>query len=81
DDVTLESWNEKLKKAPVFAFDTETHSLDNIAANLVGLSFAIEPGVAAYVPDAHDNLDAPDQLSRQPALELLKPLREDEKVR
>ncbi|SUH11978.1 DNA polymerase I [Salmonella enterica subsp. enterica] len=62
DDVTLESWIEKLKKAPVFAFDTETDSLDNIAANLVGLSFAIEPGVAAYVPVAHDYLDAPDQI-------------------
>ncbi|EMJ0252750.1 DNA polymerase I [Salmonella enterica] len=81
DDVTLESWIEKLKKAPVFAFDTETDSLDNIAANLVGLSFAIEPGVAAYVPVAHDYLDAPDQISRQRALELLKPLLEDEKVR
>ncbi|MCL6395280.1 DNA polymerase I, partial [Pectobacterium atrosepticum] len=81
DDVTLESWIAKLKKAPVFAFDTETDSLDNIAANLVGLSFAIEPGVAAYVPIAHDYLDAPDQISRQRALELLKLLLEDEKVR
>ncbi|OZH78305.1 DNA polymerase I [Salmonella enterica subsp. enterica serovar Heidelberg] len=59
----------------------ESDSLDNIAANLVGLSFAIEPGVAAYVPVAHDYLDAPDQISRQRALELLKPLLEDEKVR
>lgn len=47
----------------------------------MGLSFAIEPGVAAYVPVAHDYLDAPDQISRQRALELLKPLLEDEKVR
>jgi len=75
---TLEEWIAKLKKAPVFAFDTETDSLDNISANLVGLSFAIEPGVAAYVPVAHDYLDAPDQIARDRALELLKPLLEDE---
>lgn len=78
DEATLEAWIAKLKKAPVFAFDTETDSLDNISANLVGLSFAIEPGVAAYVPVAHDYLDAPDQIARDRALELLKPLLEDE---
>ncbi len=71
---------EKLKKAPVFAFDTETDSLDNITANMVGLSFATEPGVAAYVPVAHDYLDAPEQISRERALELLKPILEDEKA-
>lgn len=81
DEATLESWIEKLQKAPVFAFDTETDSLDNIAANLVGLSFAIEPGVAAYIPVAHDYLDAPDQIPRERALELLKPLLEDENAR
>ena len=48
----------------VFAFDTETDSLDNISANMVGLSFATEPGMAAYVPVAHDYLDAPEQISR-----------------
>ncbi len=47
---------------------------------MVGLSFAIEPGVAAYIPVAHDYLDAPDQISRERALELLKPLLEDEKA-
>ncbi|TGC92161.1 DNA polymerase I, partial [Salmonella enterica subsp. enterica serovar Wilhelmsburg] len=73
DDVTLESWIEKLKKAPVFAFDTETDSLDNIAANLVGLSFAIAPGVAAYVPVAHDYLDARDDISRPRGLGRLLP--------
>ncbi|MFU0923076.1 DNA polymerase I [Kluyvera sichuanensis] len=78
DEATLVSWIEKLKKAPLFAFDTETDSLDNISANMVGLSFATEPGVAAYVPVAHDYLDAPDQISRERALELLKPLLEDE---
>lgn len=81
DEATLETWIAKLKKAPVFAFDTETDSLDNISANLVGLSFAIEPGVAAYVPVAHDYLDAPDQISRDRALAMLKPLLEDENAR
>ncbi|WP_333012814.1 DNA polymerase I [Kluyvera sichuanensis] len=78
DEATLVSWIEKLKKAPLFAFDTETDSLDNISANMVGLSFATEPGIAAYVPVAHDYLDAPDQISRERALELFKPLLEDE---
>ena len=78
NEATLVSWIEKLKKAPLFAFDTETDSLDNISANMVGLSFAIEPGVAAYVPVAHDYLDAPDQIARERVLELLKPLLEDD---
>lgn len=80
DEETLQSWIGKLKSAALFAFDTETDSLDNISANLVGISFAIEPGVAAYVPVAHDYLDAPDQVPRDRALELLKPLLEDEKL-
>ena len=80
DEATLVEWIAKLKKAPLFAFDTETDSLDNISANMVGLSFAIEPGVAAYVPVAHDYLDAPDQIPRERVLELLKPLLEDDKV-
>lgn len=80
DEETLKAWIAKLEKAPVFAFATATDSLDNISANLVGLSFAIEPGVAAYIPVAHDYLDAPDQISRERALELLKPLLEDEKA-
>ena len=79
DEKTLESWIKKLKKAPVIAFDTETDSLDNLTANLVGLSFAVEPGLAAYVPVAHDYLDAPDQIPRQRVLALMKPLLEDEK--
>ncbi|WHP31325.1 DNA polymerase I [Trabulsiella odontotermitis] len=79
DEETLKSWIEKLKEAPLFAFDTETDSLDNVSANMVGLSFATEPGVAAYVPVAHDYLDAPAQIPRDRVLELLKPLLEDEK--
>lgn len=80
DEDTLQEWIGRLKKAPVFAFDTETDSLDNLTASLVGLSFATEPGLAAYVPVAHDYLDAPDQLPRERVLELLKPLLEDEKL-
>lgn len=80
EESQLVAWIEKLKKAPVFAFDTETDSLDNISANMVGLSFATEPGMAAYVPVAHDYLDAPEQISRERALELLKPILEDEKA-
>ncbi|MRS91906.1 DNA polymerase I [Enterobacteriaceae bacterium RIT714] len=80
EESQLIAWIEKLKKAPVIAFDTETDSLDNISANMVGLSFATEPGIAAYVPVAHDYLDAPDQIPRERVLELLKPLLEDEKV-
>jgi len=79
DEETLKQWIEKLKKVSVIAFDTETDSLDNISANMVGLSFAAEPGVAAYVPVAHDYLDAPEQISRERVLELMKPLLEDEK--
>ncbi|XPE67070.1 hypothetical protein ACNKHR_11660 [Shigella flexneri] len=52
-------WIAKLEKVPAFGFDTETDSLDNISANLVGFSFAIQPGVAAYIPVAHDYLDVP----------------------
>ncbi|WP_336996766.1 DNA polymerase I [Leclercia sp. UBA7405] len=80
EESQLVAWIEKLKNAPVFAFDTETDSLDNISANMVGLSFATEPGIAAYVPVAHDYLDAPDQISRERVLELLKPILEDDKA-
>lgn len=81
DEDTLKTWIESLKKAPLFAFDTETDSLDNISANMVGLSFAVAPGMAAYVPVAHDYLDAPAQMSRERVLELLKPILEDDKYR
>ncbi|GAA3916090.1 DNA polymerase I [Gibbsiella dentisursi] len=77
DEETFNTWLEKLKKAEVFAFDTETDSLDTLSANLIGLSFAIAPGEAAYLPVAHDYLDAPPQLDRAYVLETLKPLLED----
>ncbi|MTD37484.1 DNA polymerase I [Erwinia sp. CPCC 100877] len=80
DEETLKVWITRLEKAPIFAFDTETDSLDGLTANLVGLSFADKPGHAAYVPVAHDYLDAPDQIPRDRVLELLKPLLENEKA-
>ncbi|ACX90207.1 DNA polymerase I [Pectobacterium parmentieri] len=80
DEKTLLDWVERLKLADVFAFDTETDGLDTLTANLIGLSFAIKPGEAAYLPLAHDYLDAPDQLDRATVLALLKPLLEDEKL-
>ncbi|MBA0167423.1 DNA polymerase I [Pectobacterium sp. CFBP8739] len=80
DEKTLLDWVERLKQADVFAFDTETDGLDTLTANLIGLSFAIKPGEAAYLPLGHDYLDAPEQLDRDKVLALFKPLLEDEKL-
>ncbi|MEQ5226995.1 DNA polymerase I [Proteus cibi] len=77
---SLARWVERLKKAPAFAFDTETDSLNNIDARLVGLSFAIEPGKAAYIPLRHEYLDAPDQLPVNEVLAALKPILEDKNI-
>jgi len=74
------TWLEKLKAAEYFAFDTETTSLNYMEARIVGVSFAVAPGEAAYVPLAHDYIDAPAQLDRSWALNKLKPLLEDEAV-
>ena len=73
----LESWLARLRSAPLFAFDTETTSLDYMVAEIVGVSFCIEPGVAAYVPLAHDYAGAPEQLPRERVLAALRPLLED----
>ncbi len=73
----LDRWINKLEEAELFAFDTETTSLDYIAAQLVGVSFSVEPGEAAYVPLAHDYADAPQQLSCEQVLQQLRPLLED----
>ncbi|EOI6446265.1 DNA polymerase I [Vibrio parahaemolyticus] len=78
DEASFNAWLEKLKAAELFAFDTETDSLDYMVANLVGLSFAIDEGMAAYVPVAHDYLDALEQLDRDWVLEQLKPILEDD---
>ncbi len=73
----LERWVERLRQADLFAFDTETTSLDYMQARIVGVSFAIEAGSAAYVPLAHSYPGAPEQLDRDATLALLKPLLED----
>jgi len=70
-------WLARLQAAPLFAFDTETDGLDYMQAKIVGVSFAIEAGQAAYVPLAHDYLGAPAQLDRDWVLGQLKPLLED----
>ena len=77
DKPCFEHWLKKLKQAPLFAFDTETTSLDYMVAELVGVSFAVAPGEAAYVPLAHDYPGAPQQLPREWVLTQLKPLLED----
>ncbi|MFI3311965.1 DNA polymerase I [Ewingella allii] len=79
DQETLDEWIGYLKASDVFAFDTETDGLDTLTANLIGLSFAVAPGKAAYLPVAHDYLDSPAQLDRSEVLAQLKPLLEDEK--
>ncbi|RII80555.1 DNA polymerase I [Pseudomonas monteilii] len=77
DQARFDAWLEKLRQAPLFAFDTETTGLDAQQAQLVGLSFAVEPHEAAYVPLAHDYEGAPAQLDREAVLLALKPLLED----
>ena len=79
-EVELDQWIERLRNAPVFAFDTETTSLNYMEAKLVGFSFAVAPGEAAYVPCGHDYLGAPKQLPLFQVLEKLKPLLEDGNV-
>ncbi|PJG60446.1 DNA polymerase I [Aeromonas cavernicola] len=77
DEAEFDGWLEQLKAAPLFAFDTETTSLDYMEARIVGVSFAVEPGKAAYVPFGHDYLGAPVQLTEAVVLGKLKPLLED----
>ena len=77
DERTFEAWMAALEKAELFAFDTETTSLDYSRAEIVGVSFCITPGKAAYVPLAHRYSDAPAQLNRDQALARLKPLLEN----
>ena len=78
DSATLDDWLNKLAAADFFAFDTETTSLNYMVAEIVGVSFAVEAGTAAYVPLAHDYPGAPEQLSRDEVLAQLKPLLEDD---
>ena len=80
DQTTLDEWLSRLSTATLFAFDTETTSLNYMIAEVVGVSFALEAGAAAYVPLAHDYPGAPDQLDRQQVLDRLRPILEDESV-
>lgn len=74
------AWLKRLASAELFAFDTETTSLNYMEAQVVGVSFAVQPGEAAYVPFGHDYLGAPEQLDREFVLGRLKPLLEDDAV-
>lgn len=73
----FEAWMKRLEATELFAFDLETNSLDYMEAGIVGLSFAVEPNKAAYVPLSHDYAGAPPQLSRKQILARLKPLLQD----
>ncbi len=73
----LDEWLARLAAAPLISFDTETDSLDYMKAHIVGLSFAVTPGEAAYVPLGHDYAGAPHQLDREKVLAAFKPLLED----
>jgi DNA polymerase-1 len=77
DGRAFDKWLARLEKAERFAFDTETDGLDYMTARIVGVSFAVEPGKAAYVPVAHVYPGAPDQLDRDEVLGRLRPLLED----
>ena len=76
-EADLNRWVEKLNQAKLFALDTETDNLDYMAANLVGISFALENGEAAYLPLQLDYLGAPKTLEKTTALTLLKPILEN----
>ncbi|GLS24591.1 DNA polymerase I [Marinibactrum halimedae] len=77
EETELDSWIEKLQNAEVFAFDTETTSLNYMEARVVGVSFSVSPNEAAYVPCSHDYMGAPEQLSLEFVLNKLKPLLEN----
>ena len=81
DKALFQKWLERIKKSDLFAFDTETTSLNYMEARLVGVSFSDEPGQAAYVPFAHDYVGVGDQLDQDYVLSELKPLLEDEKIK
>ncbi len=76
----LDTWIAKLENSELFAIDTETTSINYMEAELVGFSFAVAEGEAAYLPLAHDYPDAPEQLDRAAVLQQLKPLLENTKL-
>ncbi|MFN3810480.1 MAG: DNA polymerase I [Roseateles asaccharophilus] len=73
----LDAWLARIEAAPLTALDTETDSLDGMQARIVGISFAVEPGRAAYIPLRHEGPDAPEQLPLDAVLARLKPWLED----
>ncbi len=77
DTARLQVWLDKLSQAKLFAFDTETTGIDAQQAQLVGLSFAVKPDEAAYIPLTHSYMGVPEQLDRDTVLLALKPLLED----
>jgi len=81
EQASFNVWLEKLKSSAAFAFDTETTSVNYMKAELVGLSFAVEVGKAAYVPLTHDYVDAPEQLDLNWVLAQLKPLLESSTIK
>ncbi|AQQ66262.1 DNA polymerase I [Microbulbifer agarilyticus] len=81
DEKELDTWLEKLKQADLFAFDTETTSLNYMQAKLVGVSFAVEAGEAVYLPLAHDYMGAPAQIDFERALAKLKPILESDEYK
>jgi len=81
DKTLFEQWLIKLKASDAFSFDTETTSVDYMKAELVGLSFAVEAGKAAYIPLKHDYINAPEQLDFDWVLAKLKPLLESSEIK
>ncbi|GGY34690.1 DNA polymerase I [Rhodanobacter panaciterrae] len=73
----FDAWLEKLRHAPLIAFDTETTSIDAMRADIVGISFAVEAGKACYIPLGHDYPGVPQQLDRDEVLRTLKPIFKD----
>ena len=77
----LDSWLAKLASAPLICFDSETTSLDPMTAKIVGLSFSVEAGSAAYLPLMHDYFDAPVQLNFAECLAKIKPILENPAIK
>lgn len=81
DEASLRELIQKIKEAGFVSLDTETDSASPVRAKLVGISFSVEPGKAFYLPLGHDYAGAPPQLPKQKALELLRPVLTDPRVR
>ena len=77
----LDAWLAKLNAAPLMCFDTETTSLDPMTAKIVGMSFSVMAGSAAYLPLKHDYFDAPEQLNFAEALAKIKPILENDAIK